>query len=422
MRLLILAAAALVLAASSSQAVVLQPGTYKLEWVIPGPDEETSPFGRRSASLEMMDEERAARMKGLVSDRAFAAVADGYLIVIDESGGSSKGYDTAYVIPEYTEGQEVDLSLAPKLALLDEGGSLRSDPASDVRVDVSLGDEGSRITKQAALTVEVYWHQTENQRPISGFALLSRRGGWKGKVSTDTGSIDVSLYDMNGNGVYGDRISVEKGVSADRYPRLGDALELGSFPEDIEDYGAMVYLSRVNLYKSRLYVFDLSSTGETLEIAAYTGDTGTLSTRAKDGVGKAAECPIAMVYGESGMYFISDADVKLPPGDYACTMAQVIPKQDVDEDKRFGLTVRAKSTVRVAKDGRGVLEVGGPISLQVDPKSEVVRVKRGESKNIDIAFSVGGHALTGVMGDRKATVNIRDARGKLLSSSQSGFG
>lgn len=422
MRLLFLLAAALVLAASSSQAVVLQPGAYKLEWVIPGPDEETSPFGRRGASLEMMDEERAARMKGLVSDRAFAALTDGYLIVIDESGGASKGYDTAYVIPGYTEGQEVDLSGASKLALLGEERSLRSDPASDVRIDVTMGGEGSRITKQAALSIEVYWNETENQRPTSGFALLSTRGGWKGKVSTDAGGIDVSLYDLNGNGVYGDRMSLERGVSADQYPRPGDALVLGSYPRGIGDYGAMVYLSRVNLFKSRLYVFDLSSTGETLEIAAYTGDTGTLSIRAKDGVGKAAECPMAMIYGEPGMYFVSDADVSVPPGDYACVTALVVPEQDAEGDKQFGLMVRVKSNVNVAKDGRGVLEIGGPISMQVDPKSEVVQVRRGESKNIDIAFSVGGHALTGVMGDRKATVNIRDAKGKLLSSSQSGFG
>ncbi|OFX14427.1 MAG: hypothetical protein A2Z18_07905 [Armatimonadetes bacterium RBG_16_58_9] len=399
---------------SPALGVTIEPGTYKMEWRIPAVDEDVSFGGWRFVSLAPISSVDAARFKGLSSSKGYLGIADNYTIILDEMNGTGAGCDTAYVFVGDPGAAERNVAGAVKINLEKRDGSLQSADSDAPMVDLTVGEEGSQITKRAALGLEV--HDMSGDQP---FAMLVVRGGWYGKLTTDTGDLDVQLIDANSNGVYGDKLSADINRS---YPISGDVVLVGGPPARFEDYANMLFLGDVVSYGGKLYEMSVSETGEAVTVQSYKGPTGKLRVKAVDGRGKLTQCKLATVFGKSGRFSLAGTDLALPPGDYRCDMATIVPKQEGSEQERFGVVIHPNSAVKVAGGKTAVARIGGPMNVETAPGTDVITVSRGGTKMMQLEFTVGDDKLAGVMGNRMAWVNIRNRKGKLLSSEQSGFG
>lgn len=420
MRLVIWPLAAAVLGCAALQvpaaADTLVPGTYKMEWKI-GKADDASPFGRRGLSLRPMTQDELATTPGLKSERCLQGSSEKLKVIIDESKGAGEGYDTAYVARVDSDDAPVDITKACRLALKKDMGVYRVDSGTPATMDIRLGEEGSQITKQTGVNLEVVSGGEDLQ-----FAILGLLGGWQGTIKTDTGGLDIQVYDMNANGIYGDKVKVQE-ITPEDMPMPGDMILLGGIPEDVSDYGNMIYLGEVVYRDGKLYTFDLSKTGETLTIAPYAGEIGTVRVEAKDGYGKPADCAMFVFYGKSGLFMASgNRDIPVPAGKYACVQSQVIPKQSGPDEKKFGLSLRSASLVDVQSGKTAAFKLGGPLKADIEPEVGVITAKRGQDLRVDLKFAAGECGVAGITGDRNANVNIRDSKGKLMISGQAAFG
>ncbi len=393
----------------------IEPGTYTMEWRIPEAGEDVSFGGRVFAALAPADTGLASNYKGLSSSKGLYGGTSRYTVFLDESKGTGTGYDTAYVLEGELGESECDLTAdAFKIKLKKQDGLLQSAESSGPVVDLTIGEEGSQITKKAVLGVDVHMSGEQPQ-----LAMLVMRGGWYGTLKTDKGDLDVQLIDVNSNGIYGDKVS----ANADQpYPNPGDVVLIGGMPTRFEDYGNLLYLGDVVSYGGKLYEMSVSKTGETIDVQSYTSPVGKLRIEALDGRGKPSRCSTAMLFGNSGMFSTDGGELTVPPGEYRWLTAGIVPTQEGPEEKHFGITVQPKSTVKVTKGKTAVTKIGGPMKVEIAPGMGVITVSQGGMKMIQLSFTVGGDELGGVMGNRMAWVNIRDRKGKLLSSKQSGFG
>ena len=397
--------------------VTIEPGVYNMEWRVPASD-DVSFGGRRGAAMGSINDQQISRFKGLSSAKAFIGRTDRCTVILDESKGTGTGYDAAYVFENLPDDSEYDLGSAVKIKLKRNGQVLVPQDANGHLVDRTIGDEGSRITKKVALSLSVHMTAREDGKEEPRYAVLTLRGGWYGKINTDAGELDVQVIDINLNGIYNDKLSVDREHFS---LRPGDMILVGGTPKTFEEYRNLVYVAETVSYDGKLYNFDVSTTGDAVKIETYTGDVGKISVSATDGHNKPTHCSTAAFYSQAGMFFGSGKDLTVPPGNYKCLMAVIVPEQSGPKEKRFGITVRPGAVVNVVRDKKTVVKVGGPMKVEIEPGSRTITAKAGQQKRIRLAFTVGGAALAGVDGSRRAWVNIRDSKGKLLSSEQSGF-
>lgn len=395
--------------AGCALAVTIEPGTYKLEWRVPADDEHVTFAGRKSTELTRLDKTEDVKVTGLASTAAMWGTMDSRAVVLDESKGDGTGYDTAYILSYSPEWTQYDAAKAEKIALTANetqwtGGS---------EVDLVLGQPGEQITKRAQFSLTVF-----RAEDLPGLAILTIRGGWHGKLRTDAGDLDVELADVNGNGLYTDVVKLEPGQDM---PNMGDMMILGSPPVKPMDQVRLIVLSPVFYYDARLYNIHVHPTGETVDIRPYAGERGHLRIAARDGFNKPADCAFALIFGPS-MMFAADPSSDLPvvPGRYRCKLAVIRPKGVNSES---GIALGPKDAALVTRDGLGVVKVGGPFKAIVEPGAKYVTAKRGSDLQIKFAFVAGADQFQGLENaDRKALVNIRDSKGKLLHSGKSGFG
>lgn len=95
-------------------AAILQPGTYQMQWQ-PGVL-SWSRYGTTNVMLrlENMTAEEIKSCEGLKSSKCIKARGVQFTIILDESKGSGKGYDTAYMIPSVSN---LDLKNATAIEL-----------------------------------------------------------------------------------------------------------------------------------------------------------------------------------------------------------------------------------------------------------------------------------------------------------------
>lgn len=408
----LLIAAAVIITANCVpvSAVTIQPGSYKLEWKVPKTDSDVCFAGRTGVVLSMLSETQASEMPGLASACPYSGKTDRFSIILDESRGTGKGWDTAYI----TRISERGIDKAVKIQLKREDNTLKPSSRSGATIELITGGDGSQKTRKAAIDLEIYLEADQEGNLCPSFAMLTLRGGWYGKLKTDSGELVVQSVDLNENSIYGDEFTIDTG---NKLPVTGDALIFGDSPQDFDDYSNMAYLGRIISYDGSLYECEVSSTGESLEIKAYEGETGILSFDPRDGFGKQAQCRRAVVYAHCGIFSAGNgAEILVPPGDYRCLTAVVLPMNMNAGDDVFSVFVQRKTPVTVVANGSSPMRLGGPVDVLVDQESDIIELSAGGSKSIKLSLAVGDDGLVGLEGPSRAHVNIRDERGKLLSS------
>ncbi len=416
--MLVVALALLSLPALPSFAEKLQPGTYKLEWNVPQND-ELLPFGRRAMMMIGNDSEDAPRLTQLASERWVWGTDGKWFVVLDESAGTGKGYDLAYVT-DTAKDNAPDLSKAVKVTLKkqDDGAQLGGSGS----MNINIGEPGAQVVKQAMISLDVLFSEEAKEMP--DFSIISIGGGWQGKVKTDAGEVEVRLFDLNGNNVYGDKLEISDGISSDSFPAPGDMIVLGDFSLDSWNYHRMIYLGEAVLYQGSLYTLDTSKIGDTITIAPYEGPIGTLIPKAVDGYGKPAVFELFGIYGKAGLFLLQgSSQYTLPAGNYACIAAEVTMNQPgVDPQKRFSVSLKGKDNLTVTSGKTTTVSYGGPMKVEIEPSKGVITARQGETLRINLYFTAGNCSVTNVFDERSATVNIRDAKGKLLISGKAPFG
>lgn len=398
--------------------ITIEPGVYKMEWRVPEPD-HASFGGHRGTGVAQIGDRQISLFKGIRSAEALMGRAGPYTIVIDESDGTGTGYDIAYVFERPSDDSAYDLGSAAKIKLNRNGQVLVPQDADGLLIDQTMGRPGSQITKKAALSLSAAMTVREDGKEEPDHAVLTLRGGWYGKLRTDEGELDVQVIDMDLDGAFDDPLSVDLARSS---VVVGDMILLGGTPTRFEDYQKLVYIAETSCYDDKLYRFDVSATGDTVTIEPYAGDVGTISVKAIDGYGKPAQCTGSAFYGEAGVFYRSGPRMAVPPGNYGYLTATIMPEQSGPNDDVFGVRVRPDGIVKVAANKETVVKVGGPMNVEIEPESRTITAKAGEQKTVRLVLTVGGEELAGVEGNRRAWVNIRDSKGKLLSSEQTGFG
>lgn len=394
-----------------ANAVTLQPGTYSLEWKIPAEDsnQQSSDTFIFLNPVDITDE-----IEGLVSANCMYGKTGQFEIILDESAGTGKGYDTAYLFVGSIDEEKQDITQAIKILLVKEEEDILFSKDS-YTIDLPVMEKGVRVTEKAIVKLafsirEVDLEQENGARGQYkvGYANISIRGGLFGKIKTDLGEIQVQVIDENGNGVYGD-LSTNEEEDFDDMFMLSDASQ-----QEVKT----AYFNQAITYGGKLYVFVPNEANNTIEVKQYTGPVGKLDIEAKDSYGKPIGCSSISVYGENFSDWDMTEGSDIPVGEYECSV-DVVP----NEDEEFYLTIDAAAKpVKIEKDKTTTLRIGGPISLKIGLPSDTIIVKRGEELNIALLFTVGNDKLSGVGEDRQAAINIRDAKGKLLISGKAGFG
>lgn len=393
-----------------ASAVTIKPGVYKLEWKVPNSDGDVCFAGRAGANLYTLSPEEAVEMTGLVSSRPYSGKTDSFRIVLDESKGNGEGYDTAYV----SRVGETGLDKAVKILLKQEDYTLKPSSPSGALFELNLGSGDTQVTRKAALGLEVYLETDEVNNFQPAFAMLTMRGGWYGKVATDEGALAVQSVDLNENCVYGDQSVIN---FSSKLPEMGDAIVFGDSPVDFDDYSNVVYLGKVISYGGRLYECSISPTGESLEIKDYEGETGILSFDPRDGFDKKADCRKVVVYTHAGVFTSSNgSELVVPPGDYRCLTAVVTTASVKGGNDAFSVLAQRKSPVTVTANEKTSMSIGGPVDVLIDQESDILDMSLGAAKIIKLNLKLGDDDLVGLEGSCKACVNIRDEKGKLLSS------
>jgi len=420
MRLLIGSLGVLIILAVAAPApsfgLSIVPGTYKLEWKIPEPQEPET--GMLFTYLQPMSSTQAGRYEGLSSAKCLSGTAGPLIVIIDESKGTGNGYDTAYFAPAALTDPKSDLKQAGSVTLKVDPSGTGYDPdlKEPLAVSFPIGPAGSRIVQKAAISpvFRIYLPDKEGKR--TGFANLWVRGGWYGKIKTDEGELEIGTLDRNWNGRYDDRIMPK---SSSPYLVPGDAIRIrkAGGPDSTLSLGKAVG------YGGKLYSVKVSETGDALQIQPYEGDTAELRIDSRDSRGKPVPCAWASVGGPSGTFLLDNTnEITVPPGKYWCWRVFLVPKQEGPEKDRFGVAITSNDSRAVARNQTAVFKYGGPIKVEIQPGSDVVRMKHGEEKSISLAITVGGNEIGGVSGNREPKIEIRDTKGKVLKTDKGAFG
>jgi len=410
-----LAAAAIV---GPPPAVTLLPGTYQMEW------KRTSgqnPFSEGSPiELRLMSAAEAKKMPGLVSKKCLVGRDRRFRVVLDESKGTGKGYDTAYVTPAADALESGGLSRATKLPLKNRGGWVEFDGKEPPEVDLTFGEPGSQVKQKAGISLMATLYQPRTG-PTMAYAFVGVLGCWSGKIKTDTGEIAVQLVDMNSNGILGDKTEVGSlGVRR----MQGDQLILGDPTAfaTLEDYPSIGFFGAPVAYGGKLYTIEAAKTGEKLDVRPYSGDIGKLRIEAKDSYGNPAQCGVVILDSRAATYYLKGGEeTEVPAGDYDDATAAILAKQEATGKRQLAVVVRA-AKLSVEKNATTTLDLGGKVSMFIEPRSKPLTVKRGQQLDVSLTFGVTDGQFGGFVGGRSVAVKVLAPNGKAVASGKAEFG
>lgn len=404
------------LALALPMASSLVPGAYRLQWN--APDYE-SDFYSIDFDVEIIRPADAARFGGLISTQArWGTQGHRYLVVLDESRGTGKGYDVLYLLITPPPEGHIDLSQATRIPLMrdnEDDELVPTDEAVDYLVDLPLGPEGLGVTKQAAVDVTV---SLASDGPDAGepeSVSLVLRGGWYGSIKTDAGSLRVMTIDNDYNGIYNDVGGEE--FSGDGVLLLRKSREY-SYPQMLGTVG------RVAFVDGELYTISVSAVGDTVEVKPYDGPAGTIRIKATDSAGRFANCESLTLNGSAGTFEFDtsrSSEFRVPVGEYGDVKAYLPFTNGRDVRDWMSISVSKSTPVRIADGQVSEVTVGGPMTLKISPDVESVTAKRGSEVRLSLAFAIGDDDAS-VSSRRQVAVNIRDASGKLLISTKAEFG
>lgn len=387
----------------------IQPGKYKLKWkdlmtCSTGPD-------KSSIALKLVSAEGSPKFKGLVSDRAYWGTKGRVTVVIDSTKPDSHGYDTGYVFLDAPADGFFDVATALKLNLEEAQGWLSNswsydDYASSETV-IKLGNSESQVSENIPIRLNFPAYLYDKGFCKLEYANILFFSGWVGEIPTDDGYLVVQTVDKDLNGRFDDSF---------KNWQSGDGVVIANpSASTAEAYcmGKSIY------YNGQYYVIRANSVGDEIEVSRYDGPLYPLKINMVDGNGKSVPDFGFGLMSEDAVYTMSSKDsCQVPPAEYQI-MAQV-GRFEEGYDYPFGVCI-GSNLIKIGSDGASEVSValGGKISAEIEPGSETISVKQGESKEIHIRLSMDGQSartLTPVV------MKIMDAGGKEILKKNAAFG
>lgn len=399
----------------------LTPGAYELAWE---PDEDCSEA--IYSSQIRLNEKMKSEIKGLpklVSDRAqhlayqFDGTGDGgmLLMIVDESKGSGKGWDTVYVDANrnwdlsddaaitFTTPEQYRTKIMPPVAVQSRQGRADGEHASNpVQVRVRIYSYGDGISA----------------RPM-------RNGAWKGKIGSNKGEIRCVVADTNSNGIYGDRTTVNDEYNTGEcdyiFADTNGAGEVWAYR-----YGSQVImLNEVAKVGEKFYTIKTNEIGSKITIEPYTGEMGRLLVRGQNVHGAQATADSVSVIGKPGAYTLDgskDEAVDLPVGKYKVGYCSLSIES---KGKKFPLSCDIDTETEIKPGKQNIVTISGGLSMAINPEKKEMVMKPGQHNAIEWNIKIGDRIAVNSIGYRNqnSTPKVRfyDAEGKLVHEGAAGF-
>ena len=427
--ILVLLAIALVGGPISAPAVTLQAGTYKLEWDAANGSEAR--FNRWSCGTFLMPlsdvKDASTKLPKLASSKALIAPSSPFPILLDESRGTGKGYDTLYIkhcccnpVFHMTDAAKsdlcpcaapqapavLDMTDAAKFNLVIRHGALELENGGDIRMDVKTDGVVRKLRLNVAL-------EGDPRKATSMISSVTIVGGWYGTIKTDTGSIGIQTIDANANGIYSDNMP-------EKLAGGWDELCLVSSPDGTGGCGCReIALGNAIHFDDKLYSVDVSKSGDEVVIKPYSGGIGELQFDPRDNKGNKVrldflnfECPTSDLRFDG----ISGDRITLPADTYNSVWAVV----SYADQAQAAIDVHRRMTV--SHNSRTTITIGGPLKMSLIMATDKARA--GSKLHIKFPIAAGKDRFAGLeswkpdgtLHDATIALVCTNAKGKRVSN------
>ncbi|MDO8683313.1 MAG: carboxypeptidase-like regulatory domain-containing protein [Armatimonadota bacterium] len=389
----------------------LKAGTYELTW---DPDFICRDFVWDNYKFRNLKAKALiTKLPKFVSERpfVFAFILDGngknrfLYIALDESKGSKKGYDTAYI-----------------------DANLNGDMTDDQPVKFKIREYESN-TSWVAVQEECDNSPMQVRICMIGNAemvKLESKGAWVGFVESGKGKAQIALVDTNRNGIYCDPVVINDKCDWAAFgdnifidtTGAGRAIAVGGSPHSIR-------LFEVAELAGRFYTFKASPTGDKVTITPYQGPYGQLLVFGDNIQGLKGSVTDMIVMGKPGQYVFGNqngAAITLPAGEYKVLRCALNLEAG---SKKAPISCSLDSNVIVEADKQAAVTIGGKLSLAINPDEKEMILVPNSSKNLDWIIKIGNNVSLSSIGDRSQgsapKVNFYDKTGKLISTATAGY-
>jgi hypothetical protein len=319
-------------------------------------------------------------------------------VVLDESKGTGKGYDRAYIDANRNGDLSDDKPLSWNAA-----ENFYQKTTESVSVPCHQGKPGP---DQTQYPVRLALRVTKSDSYFS--ANLQRKGCWHGTVDTNKGKIEFALMDWNTNGTYGDFPTITNYEPKD----LGDL-----FYADMNGVGKLSFmgnshqrlaLNREIAVAGKVYTVRPNETGNKVAIERYTGPTGTLVVKGKNIGGLTGKLGDIALTGEDAYFEIHDCCDKplvLPSGKYKLIGYSLMldSKQRAD----MGINLMTEEMVEVKAGEVTNVVVGGKLTGLISPDTKDLVLKAKSSERISWIVMIGQTQSSMTVSDQGMRSNLK---------------
>lgn len=336
---------AIALVALPAFGLKLIPGTYKLKWETRQKANDSLWLNHAGGydSFSEPDLLTVPRdgIKGAVSKRAWVTTSSDYRIVLDESKGTGKGYDTAYIMPSSGD-TEIRLKRMIQVPLKRQGSFF---VAKAFPISIQMGS----IRRQRVFDLRIQMQRRCDSTPHAKTRLYVT-GGWYGSIKTDQGVIQMRLLERGSFGNWSALVIGKPHGSVRTVEGLKRAVT-------IEPDSPIVF-------DNQLYCIHISCSGDTVKVEPYKGPTGTVTVSAVNGFGKPIykyQLCLDRASGHSLNFNLREKQtIRVPAGEYNYAVADF----SLNSNNYPGMRSRLPG-LSVKRDKVTNLSLGGPVTIKM---------------------------------------------------------
>lgn len=402
----------------------LTAGTYGLVW-----DSQMPCEAARYTWAVYRDKEAITRLKKMpdlvtrnpwVQLFSFDGTGDSGLLAValDESQGTGKGYDTAYIDVNRNGDLSDDKPIRWKPDRPDY--YKLTDPVEVQSHQGSLN--GEHTSNPATVRLQI------SKSGSNFYASLQYCGCWTGSVDSNKGKIAFASADTNNNGIYGDHMSIRDGSEPDYQTADWVFVDTNGLGQVVLYQGGRqaILLNDIVVLAGKMYRIRTNEIGNKVTIERYDGPSGTLTVRG-DSIGglKATANRIAVV-GQSGMYEFRDCNgcpVTLPAGKYKLLYSELeLDSKKLDKPK---VMCQSSSETEVLAGQESTITLGGKLRPAIGSDSKDLVFTVGNTETFTFNINMSGSASIQSLGDldRDQTLMVRlyDSKNKLVFTKKPGY-
>jgi hypothetical protein len=398
--------------AAAESAPAIKSGTYRLQWLVPERGDRCY-FTYLQFPVDKIRGSDRGLCQWVKSDRCLTGFGAGIRVVVDESEGTGSGYDVAYLFSPVSDQGRLDVNDAVTIPLKVNLQGCLMPRTSDERVIAwAAGTGHERRVVKAPVDLAF-----QTDRSGSSHEMLCRmwlRGGWYARLQTDAGDCDM-LTKSYSAGLYNTKGHYDN----ERHEWVsGDGVFIGSLsnshPVAVTEH--TLWLGKTSSYAGKLYEVEVSSSGDTVTIDPYRGETGKLELEMTDGRGNPANCWCAVVKGEPGYFALDPSrDSELLPGTYDGEHFALSAGQGTAAQPHFQFEYWQSRRITVESARTSTFRIGGPLSMRIESDSTRKTVKRGGKAGFSVDLYLGDDWVH-ILGRHICIFRVTDAAGAVVNT------